>query len=1464
MNGQLTEERVKAMLATAANMQKQGATEANSPEYAKLLAAFRYYNAVGKQQLQNSAASASWSTPNAPTQPQPQPTPSTTAPTAGFVASQSTTDRESANTPATNNTQGAISGPFTQQQLQALRWQIYMFKMISTNKPIPEHLQQVVFDPAFLRNPPPNPMDGNKSQVAQKIVETAYNARDQQQTAQVDTSLGTFAVSSSSLPHCILQKKISRTELQQRLIVPSAMPMGIDAHALLREQEDLRQARIQRRIEELENLPANLSNDGLKLKALIELKSLKLLERQRQLRAMIVHSISKSTTLATAVDRSSFRRMKRQSLREARQTEKQERNQRAEREKRERGRHTEYVTSIVTHGTHMLHVHTEQRKRAKGLGNLVAKFHLNAAKEEEKRLQKISQERLQALKANDEEAYMKLIKETKDTRVHHLVEQTNQYLKNLTNALQDQKADIAADPSVFGESLEDDEENLDYYGAAHRVQETVTEQSSLLVGGRLKDYQIKGLQWMISLYNNRLNGILADEMGLGKTIQTLSLITYLIEKKKQNGPYLVIVPLSTLTNWVLEFEKWAPAVTKVVFKGGPDVRKKLREEVKQGNFNVLITTYEYIIKDKAALSKLKWVYMIIDEGHRMKNAESKLSTTLVQHYTTRYRLILTGTPLQNDLQELWAILNFILPKIFNSVKSFDEWFSSPFAKDAAQTSSEQLNEEEQLLIIKRLHKVLRPFLLRRLKKDVEAELPDKVEKVIKCRMSALQHSLYEQIRGNKTGFGDGAMRKKALNNLVMQFRKVCNHPYVFEGLEDTLIAANGDDPRYLYRVSGKFELLERILPKFYRTGHRVLIFFQMTAVMNVMEDYVRSKGWKFLRLDGSTKADERTDMLKEFNRGADPPFIFLLSTRAGGLGLNLQTADTVIIFDSDWNPHQDLQAQDRAHRIGQTKEVRIFRLITANSVEENILARAQQKLDMDGKVIQAGKFDNKTSDMEREKLLRSLFGGEDEDDKATDDDEVMTDEQLNEVLARTEEEEILFNEMDAERNALEARAYKGRPLPRLLSEEELPAALRAINVEEERTATVEEPLGRGGRKRATVHYDDGLNEEQWLNALDEGDVEGYIAKKRARKEKREEKKRLKKERQEQPEEGDEEEDEEEERELEDVARRAKDAARAKRRENAYDEGEEPSPPAQRRGRPPKAKANVIDIGDEADMIGESGPSALPETPAGPKKRGRKPKVKVGDDASETPAKRGRKRKFAGVDPDEPDTVSPRVRKALTRVFNSCYEAVMGATVEENGMTRARTDLFLSLPDKKVYPDYYILIKSPIALDMIQHRIKFPYYKTPQAFIDDFHLMFANAMQYNQEGSWVYNDAVEMKKIFDAKIEELVPGGDLMFMSEDEVEEEPEVDVGRTPKRKRSPSPDEEEDDYVGSSSARGKGKGRSRDEHGEDLKPRIKKTKRNTEIPGVTNKYGQLPKIRLRQHIQQEGYDGMEEGEISE
>jgi ATP-dependent helicase STH1/SNF2 len=552
--------------------------------------------------------------------------------------------------------------------------------------------------------------------------------------------------------------------------------------------------------------------------------------------------------------------------------------------------------------------------------------------------------------------------------------------------------------------------------------------------------------------------------------------------------------------------------------------------------------------------------MIVDEGHRMKNAGSKLSSTITQYYTTRYRLILTGTPLQNSLPELWALLNFVLPNIFKSVKSFDEWFNTPFANTGGQDKMD-LTEEEQLLVIKRLHKVLRPFLLRRLKKDVEADLPDKQERVIKCGFSALQAKLYKQlVTHNRMMISDGKGGKtgmRGLSNMLMQLRKLCNHPFVFEEVEDQVNPHRSTND-LLWRTAGKFELLDRILPKFQATGHRVLMFFQMTQIMNIMEDFLRLRGMKYLRLDGSTKADDRSDLLKLFNAPNSEYFCFLLSTRAGGLGLNLQTADTVVIYDSDWNPHQDLQAQDRAHRIGQKNEVRILRLITSNSVEEKILERANFKLDMDGKVIQAGRFDNKSTNEERDAMLRVML--ESAENAESMENEEMDDDDLNLLMMRHESELGIFQQMDKDREA-NSPYGPGKKYPRLMSEEELPD----IYLQEDAAVeeVVEEITGRGARERTRVKYDDGLTEEQWLEAVDNDDdtIEAAIARKQEKVARR-------------------------------VANKERKSGVIQSPVPSRESSESPAP--KKRGRKPKAEKRKL---DELSLNGD-------DVPAPPKKRGR--------------------------------------------------------------------------------------------------------------------------------------------------------------------------------------------------------------------------------------------------------------------
>lgn len=692
-------------------------------------------------------------------------------------------------------------------------------------------------------------------------------------------------------------------------------------------------------------------------------------------------------------------------------------------------------------------------------------------RQEQFKREKNDKERLKALKENNIEIYIDLLNNTKNDRLLKILEQTDTFLRQLGAKVLVQKGESNENGENLLPEAQQGAYNVAeslkvsskmYYQITHTIQEDIKLQPKGLEGGSLTSYQLIGLQWLISLYNNNLHGILADEMGLGKTIQTIALFQYLIENKNNFGPFLVVVPLSTLSNWMLELKKWGPKIKVLVYKGPPANRKKIIiQALTSRKFNVLLTTYEYIMKDKQQLSKIHWSYIVVDEGHRMKNSKSKFAQILGLQYTSDHRLLLTGTPLQNNLAELWSLLNFLLPRIFHSLDDFEKWFNQPFNKMVGEKQI-SLNEEETLLVINRLHQVLRPFLLRRVKKEVESELPDKVECVLKVELSSWQKKLYKEIQEKSFSSKDiVTWKSKSLNNSVMQLRKVCNHPYLFLHCEN--LPEVSDE---IWRCSGKFELLDRMLPKFISLGHKILIFSQMTQLMDILVLYFEYRGFKYLRLDGTTKVEERDKHMQQFNSENSEYYIFLLSTRAGGLGLNLQSADTVIIYDSDWNPMMDLQAQDRAHRIGQKKEVRVYRLVTNTILEEAILTKAAYKKEVDAKVIQAGLFNTKSTDIERRERLRNLLKNT-EDEEESNENEFLSDQQLNEIIARDDSEFEIYEEMDRERKR--AEGYKFR-----LMEDEIPEWIASKHPEIKMEI---DEFGRGFRKRKFISYVD--TEPEW-------------------------------------------------------------------------------------------------------------------------------------------------------------------------------------------------------------------------------------------------------------------------------------------------------------------------------------------------------------------------------------------------
>uniref|UniRef100_A0A0R3SSC8 Helicase ATP-binding domain-containing protein n=1 Tax=Hymenolepis diminuta TaxID=6216 RepID=A0A0R3SSC8_HYMDI len=514
-------------------------------------------------------------------------------------------------------------------------------------------------------------------------------------------------------------------------------------------------------------------------------------------------------------------------------------------------------------------------------------------------------------------------------------------------------------------------------------------------GGEMRDYQIRGLNWLINLGLTNTNGILADEMGLGKTLQTISLLGYIKHYRGTSGPFLVIVPKSTLSNWVNEVNKWVPSLHPVCLIGSSDERARvIREEIVPGNWDVLITSYEMCIKEKNLLRRYNFVYLVIDEAHRIKNEKSKLSE-VVRMFNSQNRLLITGTPLQNNLHELWALLNFLMPQMFQSSDTFDELFNS-----------QSLQEET---LVTRLHSILRPFLLRRVKADVEKKLPPKKEVKIYIGLSKMQRELYTKILMKDLDLvntnGQKADKVRLLN-VLMQLRKCCNHPYLFDGVEP---GPPYTTDQHLVDNCGKMILLDKLLKKLREQGSRVLIFSQMTRTLDILEDYCMWRGHEYFRLDGQTAHDDRQVSIDEFNRPGSTKFIFMLSTRAGGLGINLATADVVILYDSDWNPQVDLQAMDRAHRIGQTKPVRVFRLITENTVEERIVMRADMKLHLDNLVIQQGRLvDQKSNQLQKNEVIDMIKYGANYIFRSKES--TIKDEDIDEILARGEQKTSELNE----------------------------------------------------------------------------------------------------------------------------------------------------------------------------------------------------------------------------------------------------------------------------------------------------------------------------------------------------------------------------------------------------------------------------------------------------------------------
>jgi len=545
-----------------------------------------------------------------------------------------------------------------------------------------------------------------------------------------------------------------------------------------------------------------------------------------------------------------------------------------------------------------------------------------------------------------------------------------------------------------------------------------TEQPTFItnLGLSLHPYQLEGLNWLRFSWSQQTDTILADEMGLGKTIQTIVFLKSLVQEGHTKGPFLVSVPLSTMINWEREFELWAPELYVVSYNGDKDSRATIREHefsyddgaIRGGpkptrmragchvKFNVLLTSYEFCTMDAGTLSSIDWAMVCIDEAHRLKNNQSKFFRVLME-YSFKHKLLLTGTPLQNNLEELFHLLNFLCPTKFTDMEGFLNEFA-------------EIAKEDQ---VKKLHDMLGAHMLRRLKADVLTGFVGKKEFLVRVNLTPMQRKFYRFVLArNFEGLNArGGPNNSSLLNIMMDLKKCCNHPFLFtKAAEEAPKSLNGAfEVGELVKNSGKLIVMQKMMRKLKERGHRVLIFSQMTRVLDILEDFLEGEGYRYERIDGGITGGTRQEAIDRFNAPGSQHFAFLLSTRAGGLGINLATADTVFIYDSDWNPHNDIQAFSRAHRLGQKNKVLIYRFVTKNSVEERVAEVAKKKMMLTHLVVRPGMGSSKTTSMSKQELDDILkFGTESlfkDDDDAEGADFIHYDDKMIEALLDRNREE---------------------------------------------------------------------------------------------------------------------------------------------------------------------------------------------------------------------------------------------------------------------------------------------------------------------------------------------------------------------------------------------------------------------------------------------------------------------------
>ncbi|EUC66765.1 chromatin remodeling factor mit1, putative [Rhizoctonia solani AG-3 Rhs1AP] len=601
---------------------------------------------------------------------------------------------------------------------------------------------------------------------------------------------------------------------------------------------------------------------------------------------------------------------------------------------------------------------------------------------------------------------------------------------------------------------------------------------------KLMPFQVQGLQWLYGNWNNLQPSILADDMGLGKTVQLACLVGRLVTENVY--PHLIVVPNSTIVNWIREFERWAPHVRVVRFNGEAKARQVIKKyELWNSDgrqmYHALVTTYETLAGAEFHTVFKKpgrWETVVVDEGQRLKNDSSLLFRKLNELYTV-HRILMTGTPLNNNIRELFNLMNFLDPQNWKNLDELEKEYDQ-----------ENLTEE----LIARLHERLRPYFLRRQKAEV-LDLPVKHEVIVPVSLAPIQKDIMRAIlESNIQSLGlladkaqqnrkGSAPKKTALHNALMEMRKCIQHPYLNQPDMERRGLSQEETLKQLVDASAKFRLLKIMLPQLKKRGHRVLLFSQFKIVLDIIEDFLNMEGYKLLRLDGDTKSSLRQKEIDEFNKPGSDYFIYILTTRAGGVGVNLWSADTVIVFDPDFNPHQDLQAIARAHRYGQKNRVMVFKLMGKNTPEEKIFMMGKKKLVLDHLIVQKLGDEDEMEDIQGILMFgaKALF----ENPGESASDIKYTEKDVEELIIRAETEKI--EEKKSESSGMkfdfaqvwnrQGNTEVGEDNQDAGADEDFWAGVIKRAAEEKEKKRAQVLMGRGARKRAIANYREGDAED---------------------------------------------------------------------------------------------------------------------------------------------------------------------------------------------------------------------------------------------------------------------------------------------------------------------------------------------------------------------------------------------------